>query len=208
MTQTTTAAPVTATATSSRLALAIVAALVLASAAALAGCGSAAMPVGQTRAFAWLRPAPPPPEWRTSRLPDGATQLAYPLRWRSIRSDPGTVSAAIRGRNGGIQGYLNATPQQGAETLANWSSFRLHHNRLEGDVDVRRVMSATDLRFRDAHGSCVIDGYRSSTGHRFREIACIVAGTSATTVVVGAAPPGHWQREAPVLERAVSSFAT
>jgi hypothetical protein len=199
---------VTATATSSRLALAIVAALALASAAALAGCGSAAMPAGQTRAFAWLRPAPPPAMWHTSRLPDGATQLAYPLRWRSIRSDPGTVSAAIRGRNGAIRGYLNATPQQGAETLANWSSFRLHHNRLEGDVDVKRVTSATNLRFRDAHGSCVIDGYRSSTGHRFREIACIVAGASATTVVVGAAPPGRWHREAPVLERAVSSFVT
>jgi hypothetical protein len=73
---------------------------------------------------------------------------------------------------------------------------------------VKRVTSAANLRFRDAHASCVIDGYRSSTGHRFREIACIIAGASATTVVVGAAPPGRWQREAPVLERAVSSFVT
>jgi hypothetical protein len=142
------------------------------------------------------------------RLPDGAGLLAYPASWRAIKSDPGTVSAATRTGAGSIRGYLNATPQQGQETLANWSSFRLAHNRDEGDVKVTALASATNLRFRDGHGSCVIDGYTSSSGHRYREIACIVAGATHTTVVVGAAPPQSWSGEAPALERSLSSFET
>ncbi len=205
-----------ATARSSRLGLAIVAAL--ASAAALAACGSGDQPAtsdsgsqaaaNRPQAFAWLRPSATPPSWHTSPLPDGAARMAYPLRWRSIRSDPGTVSAATRAESGAIRGYLNATPQQGAETLASWSSFRIDHNGDEGDVNVRQVASATGLRFRDAHGSCVIDNYTSSTGRDYREIACIVAGASATTVVVGAAPPAQWAQQGPAIERAISSFIT
>jgi hypothetical protein len=160
------------------------------------------------RAFAWLRPSPPPLGWQQSRMPGGAARLAYPPGWRSIRSDPGTVSAALRAGTGEIRGYLNATPQQGAETLANWSSFRLDHNRDEGDLNVTPVASATDLRFRGAHGSCVTDTYSSSTEHRYHEIACIVAGAGATTVVVGAAPPDQWQQQGPAIERALSSFLT
>ena len=198
-----------ATATPSRLVLAIVAALALAGAATLPACGSTPPPAAsQARGFAWLRPSPPPPGWQTSRLPDGVARFSYPPRWRPIGSDPGTVSAAARARTGGIRGYLNATPRQGAETLANWSSFRLDHNRDEGDVDVKRVASATNLRFRVAHGSCVIDTYTSSTGRRYREIACLVAGASATTVVVGAAPPARWQQQGPAIEHAISSFLT
>jgi hypothetical protein len=197
-----------AMARSSRLGFAIVAAL--ASAATLAACGSGSAPDAANRgqAFAWLRPSAPPRGWHTSALPDRTARLSYPLRWRSIRTDPGTVSAAIRAKAGGIAGYLNATPQQGAETFANWSSFRVDHNGDEGDVNVKPVASATNLRFRGARGSCVTDTYTSSTGHRYREIACIVAGANATTVVVGAAPPAQWQRQGPAIERAISSFLT
>jgi hypothetical protein len=160
------------------------------------------------RAFAWLRPSPPPRVWHTRRLPGGVARLAYPRGWQSIRSDPGTVSAAVRAPTGEIWGYLNATPRQGAERLSNWGRFRLDHNREEGDVDVKPVASATNLRFRGGHGSCVIDAYRSSTGRSYREVACIVAGARATTVVVAAAPPAQWSRQGPALERAISSFLT
>ena len=186
---------------------------------AVTGCGggygggsssttSAPQAMSQARAFAWLRPSPPPRAWHTSQLPGGMARLAYPLGWRSIRSDPGTFSAAVRAPTGEIRGYLNATPRQGAETLSNWGSFRLDHNRDEGDVDVKSVASATNLRFRSGHGSCVIDTYTTSTGHSYREVACIVAGARATTVVVGAAPPAQWSRQGPAIERAISSFLT
>ena len=200
----------TATATSSRV-LAVAAALAaLASAAALVGLGLTLhrTDAGSNSPFAWLHPAPPPGGWQTARLPSGTATLAYPRGWHSIRSDAGTVSAAIRGPDGAIRGYLNATPQQASETLSNWATFRIAHNRDEGDVHVTSVAAATNLSFHDAAGSCVIDDYTSSSAHQYREIACLVAGSHATTVIVGAAPPGQWSHEAPALERSISAFAT
>ena len=186
-------------------------ALALAAAGALGGCGYSGSSSGadaRSPAFSWLRPSAPPRAWEASELPDGSASMAYPLSFRPIRSDPGTVSAADRSPAGAIQGYLNATPREGSESLANWSTFRLDHNGDEGDVDVREIASATDLRFRNGRGSCVIDAYTSSTGEAYREIACIVAGEWATTVVVGAAPPPAWPTQAPAIERAISSFLT
>jgi hypothetical protein len=138
--------------------------------------------------------------------PSGAT-LSFPAGWHTIRTDPGTVSAAPRGRDGVFHGYLNATPQGGPETLANWHRARVTHVASEGSRDVRLAASATGLRFRAGHGSCVTDSY-STSRTRFREIACIVSGSRATTVVVAAAPVSQWARQLPVLERAISSFVT
>lgn len=206
-------------ATSSRIARAIVAVLAVASAAAFAACGSTTQQVvssgsadapAQMRphAFDWLHPAPSPPSWHTSPLPNGKAELAFPGSWHSIVSDPGTRTAAIRANAGRIVGYLNATPQQGEETLANWGTFRVDHNKDEGDTNITLVASATNLAFRNGHGSCVIDDYRTSSGHRYREIACIVAGANATTVVVGAAPPQDWHAQSPSLERSISALKT
>ena len=61
---------------------------------------------------------------------------------------------------------------------------------------------------RRATGSCVMDDYTTASDHRYREVACIVSGRSATTVMVGAAPPRRWQAEASTIERAISSFTT
>jgi hypothetical protein len=130
-----------------------------------------------------------------------------PPGWRPRRTDPGTFSAALVGTRGEIRGYLNATPRSGDETLANWSRFRPGHNREEGDRQVVRDASATGLRFRAAHGSCVIDHYATASA-RYREIACIARGSHATTVVVGAARPADWARLAPAIERSIASFST
>jgi hypothetical protein len=135
----------------------------------------------------------------------GAETLAYPGAWRLTRTDPGTVTATMR-RNGAITGYLNITPQGGAETLANWAGFRPAHNREEGDRNLVPLASAGGLRFTDGRGSCVKDSYSTSTGRRYTEIACIVRGAAATTVIVGAATPGQWDRVSPTLERAITSF--
>ena len=157
-------------------------------------------------AFSRLRPEPAPLGWKVAKTPSGAT-FAYPPGWRQIETDPGTASAAPAGPNGSLVGYLNATPQSGGESLANWSRFRVAHVAGEGAHDVRLAAAATGLRFRTGHGSCVIDSY-STDRMRFREIACIVAGARGTTVVVAAAPVGGWADQAPVLWRAVASFAT
>ena len=158
------------------------------------------------RPFLWVRPEQQPQGWKVAVTGSGAA-LAYPPGWREIRTDPGTASAAPAGARGAFSGYLNATPRSGKETLANWSSFRVAHIGAEGARRVRLEAAATGLSFPSARGSCVIDSY-STTKARFRELACIVAGARATTVVVAAAPVADWAHRVAVLKRAVASFAT
>jgi hypothetical protein len=155
-------------------------------------------------AFAWLRPEAPPLDWSIAMTGPGA-QLAYPPGWRAIRTDPGTASVAPAVGGGVFAGYLNATPASGRETLANWSRFRVAHLAAEGARRVR-LETGSRVHFGAAGESCVIDTY-STSKTRFREIACIVSGARATTVVVAAAPVAKWTQKAAVLERAVASFA-
>jgi hypothetical protein len=181
----------------------VVAALALS--AGVTGCGGGEASHRRGAApFGWLRPAPPPTSWKVARLPGGST-LAYPPGWGPIKTDPGTASVALLGGGDRIDAYLNATPKQGPETLANWSRFRPDHNRGEGSRGVRVVASANDLGFRSGRGSCVIDSYTTSKA-AYREIACLVAGPRSSAVVVAAAPGSLWDDQAATLERAVSSF--
>jgi hypothetical protein len=156
-------------------------------------------------AFAWLRPAPPPTGWKVARNASGAS-FGYPPGWRPIKTDPGTASVALLDSRGRIEGYLNSTPRQGNETLANWSHFRPGHNRDEGDQSLRLVASSKGLTFASGRGSCVIDDYKTSIA-TYREIACLVSNPSSSAVVVAAAPKPLWDRHAATLERAVSSFS-
>src|SRR6201996_4837596 len=108
---------------------------------ALAGCGGS----DRGRAsgpFGWLKPASTPAGWKVTRTQGGA-MLAYPPGWAPIKTDPGTASVALLGGSGRINGYLNATPRQGTETLADWRRFRPQHNQGEGDRDVRLLAATT-----------------------------------------------------------------
>src|SRR3954470_8749105 len=154
--------------------------------------------------FDWLRPAAPPTGWKVPHNAGRAT-FGHPPGGRPIKTDAGTRSVALLGARGRIDGYLNATPEQGTETLANWSRFRPAHNRREGDRSVRLIASSDQLAFRSGRGSCVIDDYTTSKA-TYREIACLVSGPRASAVVVAAAPAALWKRQAATLERAVSSF--
>ena len=161
-----------------------------------------------TTAFSWLHPDALPAAWSNWRLPASPARLPMPPGWRHEDGDPGTRTVVMRGPAGEIAGYLNATPRQGEETPGNWSRFRIDHNREEGDRDVRLLAAATGLRFREGTGSCVLDSYRTTVGGRYRELACIVSGRAASTVIVAAAPPARWGVEAPTLERAITAFTT
>jgi hypothetical protein len=162
---------------------------------------------GQAPAFRWLHPGHPPRGWKLARLPSGAATFAYPRTWSPIQTDPGTASVALIGHGGSIRGYLNATPRQGTETLANWPSFRIQHLREEHSTDVRLIASAQRLPFRSGQASCVIDSYRTSRAS-YREIACLVAGTRTSSVVLGAAPSKTWAQQAGTIERAIASLRT
>ena len=172
-----------------------------------AWCGGAASADRQAPAFRWLHPRPAPSGWKVARLPSGAATFAHPSTWRPIRTDPGTASVALLGEGRSIRGYLNATPRQGAETLANWPRFRIEHLGDEGSTDVRLIASAHGLSFRSGHGACVIDSYRTSRA-RYREIACLVAGTRTRSVIVGAAPSSTWAQQAETIERAIAGLRT
>ncbi len=161
----------------------------------------------QARTFRWLHPRPAPRGWKLARLPSGAATFAYPRTWRAIRTDRGTASVALLGHRGGIRGYLNLTPRQGSETLANWQSFRIQHLREDETTDVHLIATAHGLRFRSGRGSCVVDSYRTSRT-RYREIACLVAGSRSSSVVVGAAPAKTWARRKATIQRAIASLRT
>jgi hypothetical protein len=188
--------------------LLLVAASIAASLGAWCGAADARASVNtQTPAFGWLQPQHTPPGWKLARLPSGHATFAYPSTWRPIRTDPGTASVALLGYRLGIRGYLNLTPRQGAETLANWPSFRIQHLREENSTQVRLIASAHGLVFSSGRGSCVIDSYRTPRT-RYREIACLVAGTRTSSVLVGAAPSKTWAQQVGTIERAIASLRT
>jgi hypothetical protein len=53
----------------------------------------------------------------------------------------------------------------------------------------------------------VIDSYRTSRA-RYREIACLVAGTRTSSVIVGAAPSKTWAQQAKKIELAIATLRT
>jgi hypothetical protein len=132
--------------------------------------------------------------------------MSYPPDWNTIAGDRGTATVALRGESGYL-GYLNLTPRQGEETLANWPRFRVDHNREEGDRDVATLATASGRPFGEGRESCVEDSYVTTTGPRYIEIACLAVGRRAGVVVVGASPPQAWKRVSPELERAISSLS-
>jgi len=160
-----------------------------------------------SRAFDWLRPGPAPATWPLARIATGAA-MAYPPGWHTVTGDAGTATVGLQDADDDFLGYLNLTPRQGDETLGGWASFRVEHNRGEGDRDVRTLAAAGGLRFRTGRGTCIRDAYVTATGGRFIEVACLVAGPNATSVIVGAAPPREWARMSPVIERAISAVTT
>lgn len=187
------------------------AAAVLLVGAVAAGCGGGAgRPAASAKgagpaAFAWLAPGPAPAGWPVARL--AIATLAYPPAWKRTAADAGTVSAASVDAHGFFHGYLNLTPQQGPETLRGWAAFRAGRNREEGSVGVTTLAAAENLRFRSGPGSCLVDDYTTRvSAHRYRELACIVRGPTATAVLVGAAPPAEWATYGPLIERSAAAL--
>ena len=154
-----------------------------------------------------LLPLSAPGQWTSATIRSGAATLSYPSSWQSIPGDSGTVTAALRDRAGLYAGYLNVTPRQGREQLGGWAAFRTHRNAEDGDRQVHELEAAEGIGFTNARGSCVVDQYLSRVGaHRYRELACIVAGRGHTSVFVGAALVSDWRTLGSVLERAAASL--
>jgi hypothetical protein len=157
--------------------------------------------------FPSLHPAAAPAAWPLAMLPDGTAVLTYLPSMQRVISDHDAVSAARLGPGGAYQLYLNATPRQGAETLAHWAAFRLRLLRSDDAASAHEVAAAEGLGFRGGTGSCVIDTYITRIGgHHFTEIACLVRGRSGASVIVAAAPAASWARARTLLLRAVAAY--
>ncbi len=158
-------------------------------------------------AFQWLVARSAPPSWPRVVTPSTAATLSYPPSFGPVSGDPGSVSAAVRSPTGVYVAYLNATPQQGAERPRGFAAFRVHLLGEDHDEAVHEEASAERVAFQGGRGSCVIDTYVTRVRHRrYREIACLVAGTHAGTVVVAAALTSRWNQFRPWLQQSIAAF--
>ena len=159
------------------------------------------------RTFPPLHPVAAPAGWTRAALPNGTAVLSYPPALHLVAGDKGTISAAQLGPGGAFQLYLNATPRQGAETLAHWAAFRLRFLRDDSAASAHLDGAAQRVRFRGGTGSCVIDDYTTRIGaHHFQEIACLVQGRHTGSVIVAAAPAATWVQARSLLLRTVAAY--
>ena len=170
-----------------------------------AGCGASAPAHGRAAAKAPTA-AVQSSAWGALRLRSGAV-LPYPLSWRRLAGDPGSASAALLIDDHTVRAYLNATPAQAGETLADWGTFRVQHNAAEGDRHVRLLSARIGFPFGAQRRSCVTDEYATRVTS-YRELACIVAPAngSQATVLVAAAQPDAWTTQLPALNYAINHF--
>ena len=208
-----------ATATTSRTisrgfaAAAIVAAAV---AAAVAGCQSSASATGHGHgkpsgaavpAVHVLAAKPAPAGWHEARLAGGGAVLAYPPAMPPVSGDRGAASAAQLSASGIYLMYINATPKQGAETLADWPKFRLDHLTEDDASTARQLAVSRGVRFLGGTGTCVIDAYVTKVkAHHYTELACFVHGKTSSSVIIAAAPTASWATASGVLMRAVAAY--
>ncbi len=206
-----------ATATSDRSPVRMFGAIAaVAAAIALVGCQSSAMSAGGTSGSGHDRKVPPvrmltarpaPAGWAAASLLRGRAVLTYPPVMRKVRSDTGAVSVAQFASSGAYVKYLNATPRQGDETLADWPEFRFDH-LTEEDASSARILAASHgVKFLGGTGTCVIDTYVTKIkSHHYTELACFVRGPRTASVIVAAAPTADWDSQSAVLMRAVAAY--
>ena len=193
-----------------------VAALTVALSLALFGCASGqsrsagsdgATPASASAGFGWFHPNPAPGAWLRASLTGQSATLSYPGSLRHEHGDPGTVTVGSTAKSGEVLVYLNVTPKQGDETLHNWPDFRTEHLREDGQSAVHLDGVSGPLSFRGGHGRCVMDNYTTDMHHNhYNEIACIVRGAHATSVLVAATSTAAWQAHRALLEKVISSY--
>ena len=217
----------TVTATSSRFTVRTLGRIVLpvvAVAAAVAGCQSSAPAASHPAAHKESEPAgngtpgtvpdvhllaarQAPAGWHLVTLADGKAVLAYPPSMHRVTGDRGSASAAKVSASGTFVMYLNATPKQSDETLADWPHFRIEHLTDEDASSARLLAASHGVRFLGGTGTCVIDTYVTrEKANRYTELACFVQGKTGSTVIVAAAPTADWKNVSGTLTRAVAAF--
>jgi hypothetical protein len=162
-----------------------------------------------TLSLAWFSATAAPARWHHDPLPGGAGVLAAPPQFQRLHADPGTVARGLGQAGQALPAvYLDATPQQGDESLAGWPRFRLAHltddDASSADIDA----AAAGLRFQGGIGSCVLDDYVTKVqANHFREVACFVHGQHGGSVIVAATLARDWNTYSALVERSVEAYA-
>lgn len=155
--------------------------------------------------FHWFTARAAPASWTHRALLSGGGILSYPATFVA-GSDKDGISRERLDAHGTVLVYLDATPEQGPESLRDWPSYRIAVVRGESN-DVHEDGHAFRLRFRGGTGSCVLDDYRTRVqNHHYREMACFVQGRRYATVLVAAALESEWTRSLKTLERAIDAY--
>ena len=163
--------------------------------------------VHQDVPFTWQVPISAPITWHHVVTPAGTAALSYPPMFRTVGSDPGSVSVAV-GQGPRYVAYLNITPRQGNERLQDFATFRINVLRDDDATHVHEEGAAQNLPFQGGVGSGVFDDYFTRVGHNhYREIAALVTGRHGGWVIVGAALDTYYGRFRQLLQQAVGSFA-
>jgi hypothetical protein len=61
-----------------------------------------------------------------------------------------------------------------------------------------------NLRYPAGPAACLLDSYTTFTGDRYVELACLIEGRHPA-VVLGAAPPADWPRQAATIKLAIGA---
>jgi hypothetical protein len=111
--------------------------------------------------------------------------------------------------DGTYLGYLNVTPVEGDEGLADWAAFRVSHLREDDAISASLDGAVQSVQVGQTRRSCVTDDYVTEIGHHhFHEVACLVTTVSTGGVVVAATPTGDPAHLWAQLERAVAAYPT
>ena len=94
--------------------------------------------------FPRLVPRAAPATCRHAVLPGRTAVLSYPPSLQPVEGDKDSVSAARLSPAGAYLLYLNATPQQGEETLQNWATLRLELLREDDASSAHEVSTARE----------------------------------------------------------------
>jgi len=148
-----------------------------------------------------------PAGWHHLAMPGGKAVLAFPPSMHRISGDRGTATAARFTASGRYLLYLNATPKQNTETLADWPDFRIDHLTDEDATTARLLAASHHVRFVGGTGTCVIDSYVTKIdANHYTELACFVQGRTSSSVIIAAAPTADWPNESATLMRAVAAY--
>lgn len=115
----------------------------------VAGCAAStdqhasSRPAPRPAGFGWFTARGVPPEWHSAGLPDHTGVLSYPPTAVRVHADTGALATTSTATDGQLLVYLNATPEQGSESLTGWTRFRMEH-LTEDDATTATLEQAVD----------------------------------------------------------------